>query len=418
MQQRINQLESMQYRQNAAINHVNVKTQQTDFTSKDLLKTNTKHSDMFNNLQNDVTGKALRQLEMQRDGTLTSNGVYWGGVLKGSFMGEWTDTEDKFAILSRFPGQHSGSSGSRFVINQATLSATAAMHDWVTGTMQLEYTETEYPGQSDLNMRKAFVTVGNLKESPWYASFGRNTIDFGNMDSYNPFTHTTTNHYFHAQSTDPTLAIGYANYGWHVVATAINGGRQQRVAHHEDSNHVKNFALKAEKAFTLGEKSMLQVGASYLHSSIYNSVTPHHTATDIAAADDQVHRNGIWNVFAEMQLQNWMFMVEFTRTLRDWPAVDEPVWALTAQAEYFFDNWGRPASVSFVYGHGDQGRSGDEWEFMRQVILGYETQVNSNFYLGAEYVHNHGFAPLINITQTSDQSVDNHSLILGGRFVF
>lgn len=420
MQQRIEQLESQQQYQDKAIHYVDLKARRNALRLPDAVLAQPDNTDLMTNLQNNVTGKPVRQLELRRDDKLQNGGVYLGGTLFGGFMGELSNTEDKFAILSRFPNQHSGSSGSRFVINQAALNVTATPHEWVTGNLQLEYTETEYPGQEDVNLRRSFVTIGNLKESPWYASFGRNNIDFGNMDSYNPFTHSMTNHYFKAESDDPVLALGYASNGLHVVATAINGGRQQRVAHHEDSNHIKNFAIKAEKAFSLSSDAILHVGASYLHSSIYNSITPHHTTAEVAGLDDgdERHRNGVYDVFVELLWNDWAWMAEFAQTTRDWPATDVPVWALTAQAEYFFENWQRPASVSLVYSHGDQGESGTEWERMQQVILGYETEIFDHVYFGSEYVFNRGFVPLINIRQTADRDVENHNILVGGRYVF
>ncbi len=427
MQQRINELENHQKKlsrnqtqQRQAIRHVNVKTHQNSGWRDvaDRVRTAPDYSDKLLNWQNDVTGKALKQLEAKQQGVLQSGNLYLGGMFKGSLMGEWTNTEDKFAILSRFPDQHSGSSGSRFVINNAALSATASMHDWVDATVILDYSETEYGSGNEFDMRKVYLTVGNLNESPFYATFGRQTVDFGDHDSFNPFTHSMNNHYFRVEADDPVLSVGYANpYGTHVVATAINGGRQDRVANHPDTNHIKNFAVNASQRFDFASDANLRVGAGYLHSTIYDAPTPHHLVAEIDPTEDRI-RNGAWNVHAELTYNNLVLMGEFTRTMKDWLATNHKVSALTLQGEYFFHNWDRPASIAAVYSRGEQGADGTEWERMEQIILGYETELMPEFYVGAEYVFNKGFVPLINILNASDRDVENHSIVMGGRYIF
>lgn len=416
MQKRVQYLEQVQRNQEAAISHVELK-RSSGLSLGSFVNMAPDHSSMIHDWQNDVVGKPLKTLEARRDGGLRKGNVYWGGLLKGSLMGEATNTKDKFAILSRFPTQHSGSTGSRFVVNNVALSATATMHDWVTATALFDYSETEYASDEAFDMRKAYLTVGNLKESPFYAMVGRNTVDFANSDSFNPFTHTMNNHYFRVESDGPVIALGYAGHGTHVVATLMNGGRHQRVASHPDGNHMKNFAVNATQTIEVGGQSLVKVGAGYLHSSIYDSLTPHHTPAGIVASEERT-RNGVWNAYAEAKIDNVALMAEFSQTLDNWFATGHKVRAWTVQGEYFFDNWGRPASLSATYSRGEQGADGVEWEFMEQAVLGYESEVADHFYLGAEYVFNHGFVPLINILNDSDSGVVNHSLVLGGRYVF
>lgn len=373
------------------------------------------YSDTMLNWQSDVTGKPRKLLEARQDGTLGNKKAYLSGAFKASGMAETSNTDGKFAILSRFPNQHgSGKFGSRFLVNNAALGVTGTVNDWVSSYAQIEYSEIEYPGQEEIQFRKAYLLLGNLEESPWYAYLGRNTIDFGDQDSYNPFTHTTVNHYFNAVSDDPVLAVGYYGGGWDVVATAINGGRQLRVADIYQTDNVRNFAFNANKTFDLGGGSAFRLGASYLHGTIYNSAVPHHLITTDTPRD----RVAAAGAVMEYTSPSWDFMVEFIATLDEWEATDEPVWAGVVQGAYKFPSWGRPSELSLVYNRGEQGRSGTEFEFMEAAILGYELELFPHFYLGGEYVFNHGFAPLINVTTSSDAGVVNHSLILGGRYVF
>ena len=110
-------------------------------------------------------------------------------------------------------------------------------------------------GQSEFQLRKAFVVFGNLEKTPFYAAFGRKTIDFGNFDGYNAFTQTESQHYYHAVSDQPVLELGYYNMysGLKLSATAFSGGRQLRVGYAgaENENKIANFAASFEKEFPL-----------------------------------------------------------------------------------------------------------------------------------------------------------------------
>jgi len=381
---------------------------------RNLVGTSPEYADMMLNWQNDVSNKPRKLLNARQDGKL-NHGVTVSGGFKGSFMAETTDTEDKFAVLSRFPSQHSGSTGTRFVVNNAAIGVTGVASKWITSYAQLEYSEIEFTRQDELQLRKAYVTIGNLNESPFYGYFGRNSVDFGDMDSYNPFTHNTVNHYFQTVSDAPVAAIGYYDGDWEVVATAINGGRHLRVADTTDSGHVKNFAVKADRWFDMGQERNVRVGASYLHGTIYNA-TPHHPGDPAASAWRD--RNAAWGAVVEYTSPSLDLMAEFVSTVDDWPATDAPVSALVLQGEYKVDLLDRHNAFSVVYGLGTQGDDGTQWERMEQAVLGYEIKWESNLYFGAEYVYNHGWAPLVDITTVADRDVENHSIILGTRYTF
>ena len=68
---------------------------------------------------------------------------------------------------------------------------------------------------------------------------------------------------------------------------------------------------------------------------------------------------------------------------------------------------------SISYSDGDQGSPGSEFEFNRQLVLGYQKQLSDNMRVSAEYVRSSGFAPLINITTVSDRDVVQDSVVLG-----
>ncbi len=384
-----------------------------------MLRTSTSYADDMLHLQRWVVGKNRRQLMAVQNGELDPGHVYLSGMLKGTLMAETTNETGKFPILSRFPNQHSGDSGTRAVIQLAALGVTVPVNDWLTAYSQIEYTETEYPGQEELQMRKAFVTIGNLDESPFYGFFGRNSIDFGRMESYNPFTHTMNNHYFQAVSDDPVIGVGYYDHGWDVVLTGINGGRQLRVADNEETDQMSNFAINLRKSFEVWDDAFLHLGGGYLYSTIYNRDFTHHTRGDLVGAPvNQLVRNGAYDLNIELNTPSFDVMAEFTQTERRWPATDWQVTAITGQAAWKHMVYARPAKLSLVFGYGEQGDDGTEFERMIQAVTGYEVRVFENLYLGAEYLYNDGFVPLVNITQVSDRDVQTHTLVVGGRLIF
>ena len=92
--------------------------------------------------------------------------------------------------------------------------------------------------------------------------------------------------------------------------------------------------------------------------------------------------------------------------------------ALTLQGRYRSEILGKPAIWSISASRGEQGSNGTEWERMGQVILGLEVQAYENVTIGAEYLYNEGFVPLILPTITGDRSVTSHTLITGVRVTF
>jgi hypothetical protein len=388
---------------------------------------NTGYAREIVNWQENVTAKPLQILHYGRDGELAPNTLTVSGAFWGSWMYEKSNTPGRFPILSRFPEQHgpTDTSSERWILNNAAVTLTGRAGDWVTVFAQGEYSDIEFIGQDTYQLRKALVMVGNLDEFPLYAYFGRNTVDFGNHDAYNPFTHTVNNHSFRVDSDDPVIALGYAPHymeGLHVVATAIPGGRHLRVADSRDGGgQFENWAVMASYQRDLAEDIRIEVGAGWLNSTIYNTDIPNHPGTDFAQAianSTELIENGAWDVYAEIHAGPFRVGTEFTSTEDDWPATDHKVSSLTGQVAYDFDLFGMPSSLSFVYGVNRQGPDDTEFEKLRQIAVGLQTQVTENIALGIEYVRNNAFVPLIMVTRVSDADVRTDSIIVGAKITF
>ena len=424
--------------------------------------TNAKHSKRMLNWQENTTGKTLTLLANRANGTLAPNSLTIGGAMKAGLMWQTTSDAGLFPILSRFPDftARTETSSGIFVINNAALAFTGSFGDWTSFYLQPEYSETEFTGQSEFQLRKAFVVFGNLEKTPLYAAFGRKTIDFGNFDGYNTFTQTEAQHYFHAVSDQPVLELGYYNMysGLKITGTAFSGGRQLRVGYAgaENENKIANFAASIEKEFRFGGNNAFTIGTSYLHDTSYRNNFTAHTFGLIGSlpppANFIEYRNGAVDAFAEFNSPTWDLMVEYTASLEPWGAAipqdangfvdpayiidalgstndinnisfDQKLNVLTAQIRYkpMLPN-GRRLRLAAV---GSWGKIGDSfvgvgiagqpttWEKNQQHALSVEYPVSDYLDFGVEYVYNKGFIPFVAPQLISNDDVTAHAVNVG-----
>ena len=379
------------------------------------IRTDLQFSDALFDRQENVTDKVALVLKARKAGRLETGALYFGGRFVGSAIWETTNTPGKFPILSRLPPTHTtGTTDSYGVVNEISANATVTL-PWVTAVVQGEYTEIEYPGQDDIQLRKAWVAVGDLDRFPFYAAIGRKTVHFGQFDTYAPFTHSHSAHYFWAQSDDPVLELGFVGERTELAFTLIPQHRGLRVISSPKNNgEWSNFAINGSHRFDVGPGRSVKVGAGFLRGSIYDSVIAHHPP---GVGINRVW-NGIWDVNMTYRAARFDLNVEFTRTQDAWPATGHHVQATTVQGRYRSKLLGRPATYSLSASRGVQGTRGTQWERMEQVILGVEVEPAEHVTIGAEYMFNSGFVPLIMPTVTGDRGVQSHTVITGVKLAF
>lgn len=377
------------------------------------------YSDRILDWQWDVNDKAVQPLEAISNGTLTPGKAYLGGMVRWSYSNEHTNTIGKFPFLGQFPDQHKMQRRiGETMFNNAHIGLTLVPVHWLAGFAELIYTDKTYPGQDNVQLRKAFVSIGDLKVFPIYASIGKNSIDFGDMRSFNPFVHSMTNHYFQAQTEDAVGSVGYYRDGWHIVASAIGGGRQLRVADSPDKRGtIGNFALNASKTFEFGNGLKVKLGGGYLDNTIYNTATPHHTAAQVAASGTRRH-NGAWDINGMVSYKGFDVQAEYTATVNDWPATNHPVSTLTVQGRYTTSIMGWETILSAGFSRGEQGKDGTNWHEMRQLVAGIEIKPHKQLSLMAEYAHLSGFVPLVAIQRVANPAVTSDVFLLGARAHF
>ncbi len=422
------------------------------------IRTSVRNSRDMLDWQENTTGRTLTLLVNRANGVLQPNSLYLGGAVQGAFMYQKTEVDGQFPLLSRFPffSNRTDDEAGVFAINHAALTFTSTFGDWTTLFLQPEYSETEYPREQDeFQLRKAFVVFGNLQRSPFYAAFGRKTIDFGNFDSYNAFTNNEGHHYFWAVSDQPVGEIGYYNQGWKFAASAFSGGRQLRVALADEENNIANYAVSAEKEFLLPRGGAFTVGGGYLHDTIYRDNWTAHTffgrSTGRPPTNFIRYRNSLVNGFAEYNSPVFDAMVEYTTTTEPWAAaipqtVDgvpfpqflvDPAESTTDRDNIAFDENlsvlvaqlrikpivnGRRMSIaaSGSWGNlsddtGNVSRRGQRTTFAdnEQHALSVEYPLGDFLDIGAEYVYNRGFIPFVAPQQVSNDETVAHAINLG-----
>ena len=424
------------------------------------VRTNALHTRDMLDWQENTTGKTLTLLANRANGTLAPNSLYLGGGIQGGLKWQKTSVDGQFPLLARFPffSDRTDDSAGVFAIDNAALSFTSTFGDWTTVYLQPEYSETEYGSdQDEFQLRKAFVVFGNLEKSPFYAAFGRKTIDFGNFDSYNAFTHNEGAHYFHAVSDQPVLEAGLYSNGFKLTASAFSAGRQLRVALGGEENNIGNYAFNAEKEFRFGENKQqaFTLGGGYLHDTIYRDNFTAHTfqgrENGTPPANFIEYRNSAVTGFAEYNSPFFDAMVEYTTTLRPWAAAipqgvdgtplaqflidpagsttdinnidfDEKLAVLVAQARIKPIVGGRRMAIAAVGSWGnisdDTGNVGlfgqpTSFEKNQQHAASIEYPINDYLEFGAEYVYNKGFIPFVAPQQVSNDETEAHAINIG-----
>ncbi|MBL4871202.1 MAG: hypothetical protein JKX72_09635 [Robiginitomaculum sp.] len=425
-----------------------------------IVNTRVAHTRKMLDWQENTTGKTLSLLVNKANGTLAPNSLTLGGAMKAGLMWQTTSEAGLFPILSRFPDftARTETSSGVFVINNAALAFTGTFGDWTSFYLQPEYSETEFFGQNEFQLRKAFVVFGNLEKTPFYAAFGRKTIDFGNFDGYNAFTQTEAQHYFHAVSDQPVLELGYYNNGLKLTGTAFSGGRQLRVGYAgaENENKIANFAASIEKEFLLGNGSSFSVGTSYIHDTSYRNNFTAHTFGLIGSlpppANFISYRNGAVDAFVEYNTPLFDLMFEYTTTLQPWGAAIPQDANGIVDPAYIIDPLGSPNDINnisfdqnlevfvaqarikpmlpngkrmILAAVGSWGNIGDDfvgvgisgqpttWKNNQQHALSALYPVSDYLDFGVEYIYNKGFIPFVAPQLVSNDDVTAHAVNVG-----
>ncbi|MDG1874954.1 MAG: hypothetical protein P8J27_13650, partial [Mariniblastus sp.] len=359
----------------------------------------------FQNRQGDKEVMLLKRAAQQQIGMAFT----FGTQFRASGLFAATNTADKFPYQGRFPTDFSGESASDLRLLQANQNITVDVSPMVHGYFETLFSDVftfSAPKQGSFQVRQAYVVFGDLSRSPFYAHIGKKNVSFGDMGTLSPFTQAMPWHYFAPLAEG--AGVGFDNGWFNATVTALSGSRGIRVVDSEKSGSINNFAANLQCTLPVGICSQLRFGGGYLLGTIYNADVPEHTDPGIVGPN-----NGAWDVNAALDLGELHFAGEFAKTANPWPATDFAVTAYSAEAAVDNVLFGRPGRASVSWSEGIQGEEGTQFEFNRQLVLGYRHEAFNNATFTFEYVRSTGFAPLMNIQTASDISVEQDSFVFG-----
>ena len=217
-----------------------------------------------------INRKQRRILDRKKDGTLAPDRLHVQGAITAIANYQLSNRDDKFGYLMRHPtaANQVGDTVSEATIHSAQLGFTGTLGDWLTGHAVMLFDPEQSFGKgtntdlerNQLQMRRAYVLLGDLDRSPFYASLGKMAVPFGLTDTVSPFTASTVWHAFGGLANGVT--VGYVSEGLNVSLMGIQGGAQFRAANTPVEgtgvpSKVNNFAVDAHYGFELGPFAVL-----------------------------------------------------------------------------------------------------------------------------------------------------------------
>jgi hypothetical protein len=366
--------------------------------------------------QNQDLRKTMILLEQRREGALKNQSLTIGTSLISIVDYQKSNTADKFGYLMRHPTSSNqlGKEVSEVVIHSFQLSTTAAVNNWITAYADLLYCPEQSFGagtitaltRNQIQLRKGFVVLGDLRSFPIYASLGKMDVNFGQTGSVNPFTNSTMWHAFGCLGYGGE--IGFKKWGLNASFTAVQGGAQFRALQTVvgDSSNVpsvvNNFTADINQTFkTSHDEFLFQLGGSYVSGTSYSHEYPviHFAATKM--------NNPAWTAYARMVIMSRLtLMGSYAETLKAWPGTFNPtppldiypaskVSSIQAGAKFDINPSSKTLfSLSAEWSNFTAGPEGAPWERQNQFVAGFNALVNNSSRLFVEYFNTAGYVPL------------------------
>ena len=128
-------------------------------------------------------------LERRKDGALAPDRLHVQGAITAIANYQSSNRDDKFGYLMRHPtaANQVGDTVSEATIHSAQLGFTGTLGDWLTGHAVALFDPEQSFGsgtntdleRNQVQMRRAWVLLGNLDRSPFHASLGKMAVPFG-----------------------------------------------------------------------------------------------------------------------------------------------------------------------------------------------------------------------------------------------
>lgn len=341
---------------------------------------------------------------------LADDQVYLSGSVTAIANMQRSNSESKFGYLMRHPtaANQRTKDVSEAAIHSVQLAMTANITDWSTAYLEMLYDPQQSFGSgtnTDLNrnqvqVRRAYIMLGDLEQSPWYASLGKMAIPFGLTDTVSPFTASTVWHAFGGLANG--VKLGYLGDGLNVRLMGVQGGAQFRAANMpvDDSgvpSKLNNYAIDLSYSLATGDDSSLLMGGSWLKGSPYCQEYP---VTHFSSCSES---NAAYDLYARWSDDAWTLLAEYAITEEEWPGTYNPsipqyaasrVESMALGSKYRTAFWGQPLDLSAEFSRFVAGDNGSPWEKQDQWVLGVASYPSVSSKLFAEVIRTAGYVPL------------------------
>ncbi len=381
-------------------------------------------------------------MDSKADGMLPEKSLTLGFQMIGIMDYQNSNTNSKFGYLMRHPTSNNqiGETVSEAVVHSAHLSLTASLNSWVTAYGELLYDPQQSfgagsitaIGRNQIQLRKGFITIGDLNKFPLYFALGKMDTPFGQTNSVSPFTNSTMWHAFGGLGYG--ALVGFDKYGINANISFIQGGAQFRALNVPvDSTAVpsqlNNFAADLNYTIEPVDGIKVQVGASYLKGSAYCQDFP------VVHFTPCIESNAAFTYYGNITIKNRLYLkAGFAKTEDVWPGTFNPtpplnqfaaskVSSLDYGAIYQVNKSGNIIySLSYEFSNFKAGPEGSPWERQNQTVIGVNAQVQETSRFFLEFFRTAGYAPLNFIsggnftdlgTTHSDRDVSSFGFVLG-----
>jgi hypothetical protein len=315
-------------------------------------------------------GTEMSILKARQANNIANQAIYLGGAAKADALYQHSNTAGSFTTLTSSTENASG-----LRLSQAAVDVIGNINTWTTAYAQLGATNIGASGSNDtVSFQKAYLLLGNLSQSPVYATVGKKDIDFGNFTTVNMYTNPLNRSVFQASGNQ--LAVGYAQYGFNGTVSVMNGGTDGNGTnlYTTNSGQINNFAVNAGYAGTNNGVNW-GVGAGYLNGA--NQYAESATALNSSTA--------AWDINGTVGVNNFNVLAEYTADVNDVAPGYGRTQAWDLGANYLFPVMGRNSVVSADYSAAKIANTTFD-----QYVVGFRNEVISNVWAGVEYAYNDG----------------------------
>ena len=362
-------------------------------------------------------------MDEKKEGNLDNSKLIIGTSLIAIGDYQVSNTDSKFAYLMRHPTSNNqiGKAVSEAVIHSFQVSLTGNVTSWLSSHAEILYNPEQSFGtgiitdlnRNQLQLRKGFVVIGDLRKFPVYGALGKMDSPFGQMGSVSPFTNSTMWHAFGGLCYG--AQVGFKKWNIHATVMAAQGGAQFRGMQTlvGDSTNVpslvNNFVADLNYTVQFTDDISFRFGGSYLLGSAYNHAFP------VKHFEPGIYNNPAVTTYGMFNYKDRIIIKgSYAKTSKVWEGTHNPtpplnvfeafrVSSFDAGASYLFNPDKNVAyTASLEFSDFVAGPNGSPWERQNQYILGFSALIKQSSKLFIEGFFTQGYAPLNWISGSND----------------